>query len=71
MQLLETSIMNWIKSMGVLHKLGKANANEIESLIELQPEVCKGILLCEIVMTIFNVKLTGIFKDPRTESTSI
>lgn len=69
--MLETSLMNWIKSMGVLHKLGKPNAHMIETLIELQSEICNGSLLCEIVMTIFNIKIIGIFRDPRTESTCI
>jgi hypothetical protein len=30
-----------------------------------------GTLLSEIVCTLFNVKIHGIFKDPKTESTAI
>jgi hypothetical protein len=28
-------------------------------------------LLCELIATIFNVKINGIFKDPKTEATAI
>ena len=40
-------------------------------MIEIQKEITNGSLLCEIVSTIFNVKITGMFKDPKTESTAI
>lgn len=33
--MLETSILNWIKSMGIIYKLGKENADNIDNLIEL------------------------------------
>lgn len=33
--MLETSILNWIKSMGILHKLDKKNVECIDTLIEL------------------------------------
>ena len=57
--------------MGVLHRLGKQNADLIESLIEVQHDIANGNLLCEVVSTIFNVKIPGTFKDPKTESTCI
>ncbi|CDW89619.1 UNKNOWN [Stylonychia lemnae] len=69
-KLLETSILNWIKSMGVLSKFGQ-HYNEVQSLLEIQKEISNGSLLCEIVTTIFNVKIMGIFKDPKTEATAI
>jgi hypothetical protein len=70
MKLLETSIMNWIKSLGVLSKYG-SSYNDAQILIEIQREISNGSLLCELVSTIFNVKITGMFKDPKTESTAI
>eukprot|EP00347_Sterkiella_histriomuscorum_P018003 403347156 len=69
-RLLETSILNWIKSMGVLSKFG-TQYNGVESLLEIQKEISNGSLLCEIVQTVFNLKITGIFKDPKTESSAI
>lgn len=69
-KLLETSILNWIKSMGVLGKFG-SQYNDVQALLEIQKELSNGSLLCEIVQTIFNVKINGIFKDPKTESTAI
>lgn len=37
----------------------------------MQKDISNGILLAEIVSTIFNVKIHGIFKDPKTEVTTI
>ena len=68
--MLETSLINWIKSMGVFSKLGKDSIN-YESLIELQKEISNGNLLCEIVCLIFNTKIMGVFKDPKTDNTAI
>ncbi len=44
---------------------------EIESLIQIQKDLSNGILLTDLVQHIFNVKITGIFKDPKTEATII
>ena len=40
-------------------------------MIEIQQDISNGNILCELVSIIFNVKLPGIFKDPRTETTCI
>jgi len=37
----------------------------------VQKDFANGTLLAEIVTVIFNVKITGIFKDPKTETTAI
>lgn len=41
----------------------------ISTLIEVQKDISNGLILAELVATIFNVKITGIFKDPKTEAT--
>lgn len=56
--------------MGILSKYG-TQYNEIQTMIEIQREISNGSLLCEIVCTMFNMKIPGIFRDPKTESTSI
>jgi hypothetical protein len=43
----------------------------VESLIQMQREISNGLLLAELVTLIFNVKLHGIFKDPKTEATAL
>jgi hypothetical protein len=43
----------------------------MDSLIELQTDITNGSLLCDVVSTIFNAKIPGVFKDPKTESTCI
>ena len=71
LKLLETSLLNWLKSMGVLSKFYGNKAQNINSLIEVQKELTNGTLLAEIISVLFNVKIHGIFKDPKTESTAL
>jgi hypothetical protein len=56
--------------MGIISKLGK-DINSCNNLIELQKDISNGNLLCEIVSTIFNVKIPGVFKDPKTDSSAL
>lgn len=55
--------------MGIFSRL--YGLTEINSLIQIQKELSNGILLTEIVSTIFNVKIPGIFKEPKTEATAL
>ena len=57
--------------MGIFHRLKKQNAENIDSMIEIQQDISNGNILCELVSIIFNVKLPGVFKDPKTETTCI
>ncbi len=43
----------------------------VQSFIELQHFISNGTLLCETVSTVFNIKLTGVFKEPKTDATSL
>lgn len=70
-KLLETSLLNWLKSMGVLIKFKDNHHLEVQTLLELQKDFANGSLLCELVQTMFNLKIPGIFKDPKTESTML
>jgi hypothetical protein len=37
----------------------------------VQKDLSNGTLLAELIGTIFNVRINGIFKDPKTENTCI
>ena len=37
----------------------------------MQKDISNGLILSELVGTVFNVKITGIFKDPKTEAIMI
>ena len=64
------SLINWLKNLGVFAKL-YGSTFEIDSLIQVQKDITNGLLFAELVTILFNVKLHGIFKDPKTESTAI
>lgn len=55
--------------MGILQKL--YGPLDIESFLQIQKDLSNGLLLSELVSLLFNTKLTGIFKDPKTEGTAI
>jgi len=59
-----------MKQMGIFSKL-YGSLLAVHSLIQIQKELSNGLLLVELVQTIFNVKITGIFKDPKTETTAL
>ena len=44
---------------------------DITSLLQIQKELSNGTLISELVSTIFNVKINGLFKDPKTEATAL
>ena len=69
--MLEVSVVAWIKSMGVLSRIGKDSTLVGDSMICLQKEITTGVLLCEIVQLIFNTRINGIFKNPKTDSTAL
>ena len=69
LKLLEISLINWLKKLGILSKL--YGSLEIDSFILIQRELTNGILLSQLIQTLFNVKIPGIFKDPKVEATCI
>lgn len=64
---LEASLLNWIYSWGAL----KNYKIPPTSLLEIEEELSNGTLYCKLVQFIFNIKLTGIFENPKSESTKI
>lgn len=69
LKLLEISLINWLKKLGIFSKI--FGTVEIDSFIMIQKELTNGILLSELISTIFNLKIPGIFKDPKVEATCI
>lgn len=72
LKLLETSVLNWLKSLGILQKLmNVSSVSDIQNMIDIQRYASNGTLLCEVVSTIFNIKIPGVFRDPKTETTCL
>jgi len=69
-RMLDQSILNWLRQLGVLSKCSKIPCS-VHSLIELQRDICNGTILCELVQVVFNLKIHGVFKDPKTDTTCI
>lgn len=69
LKILEISLINWLKQLGIFSKI--FGSIEVDSFITIQREVTNGILLSELISTLFNVKIPGIFKDPKVEATCI
>ena len=67
---LDQSIVQWLKDIRILQSLD-INHNQVESLLDLQTSLRNGVLLCTLVSKVFRTKITGIFKDPKTESTCL
>ncbi|CAI2358904.1 unnamed protein product [Moneuplotes crassus] len=64
---LEASLLNWIHSCGAL----KSYKVPPTSLLEIEEDLKNGTLYCRLVQFIFNIKLPGVFADPKSESTKI
>jgi hypothetical protein len=58
-----------LKKLGIFSKI--FGTLEIDSFLMIQRELTNGILLSELISTLFNLKITGIFKDPKVEATCI
>ena len=37
----------------------------------MERELTRGVLLCDLVSLVFNVKIKGVFREPRTENTCL
>ena len=70
LKLLEISLINWLKRLNLFSKL-YGSSFDVESLVQVQKDISNGILLADLVASLFNVKLHGIFKDPKTEATAL
>lgn len=67
---LDKSTVQWLKDIRILKQLSIAH-EDVESLFDLEASLRNGILLCTLVSKVFRAKITGIFKDPKTESTCL
>ena len=67
---LDQSIVQWLKDISIL-KMLNINHDQVESLLDLQTTLRNGVLLCTLVSKVFRTKITGIFKDPKTEATCL
>ena len=64
-----------MRSLNLFRKLGvreEVFANgKIDSIVEIEREIRQGVLLCDLVSLVFNVKINGVFREPRTENTCL
>jgi hypothetical protein len=65
---LDESTVRWLDQLGILSQLGISNA---KSIAELETILRNGVLLCSLVEKVFAMKLLGVFKNPKTESTCL
>lgn len=64
---LEASLLNWIYGCGAFRNYKQPPT----SLIEIEEDLRNGTIYCRLVQFIFNMKISGVFNDPKTESTKI
>lgn len=64
---LEISLIYWLQSLGLIR------TQNVTSILDIEKEIRNGTLLCELAQIISKSKhpLTGIFKDPKTDTTAI
>jgi len=41
---------------------------KIDSVLDLQNVLSSGVLLCALVSRVFKTRITGVYKDPKTET---
>jgi len=61
MNLTEQKVLNWLKQLQLIQ-------SSIESILEFESEIRDGTLLCTIAQILSKRGLSGIFKNPKTES---
>ena len=44
---------------------------KVDSVLDLQDVLRNGVLLCALVSRVFKVRITGVFKSPKTETTCL
>jgi hypothetical protein len=65
---LDKATVKWLGQIGVLAQVSMPDAQVITDIEKL---IRNGVLLCSLVETLFTKqKLSGVFKDPKTEATS-
>lgn len=62
---LEVSIMRWLRRLGVVKQ------SSISSIFEILRELRNGTLLCELAEIMCKRKLNGVFRNPKTDATSL
>jgi len=67
---LEISLLDWLKSIGILAKLSK-NSEKCYTILEIENELRNGTLFVYLAELLSKHKVTGTFKDPRSESTAL
>jgi len=67
---LEISILVWLKALGVI-PMKRNEDNRLVSILEIEHEIRNGTLLCEIAQILSGQHLHGIFKNPKTDATSL
>ena len=67
---LDQSIVKWLKEIGILNTLNISD-EKVTSLFDLETTLTNGVLLCSLVTKVLRVKITGIFKEPKTEATCL
>jgi hypothetical protein len=75
MRQLDLSLVNWLRSLGLFRKLGLREETfprgRIDSINEIEREITQGVLICDLVGLVFNVKINGVFREPKTEITCL
>ena len=67
---LDQSIVCWLKEIGILTALN-ISPERVDTLFDLQAPLTNGVLLCTLVTKVLQIKITGIFRDPKTEATCL
>ena len=62
--------MHWLKEIGQLKALS-IDFDKVDSILDLQRVISNGVLLCALVSRVFKTRITGVFKDPKTETTCL
>lgn len=64
---LELSIIKWLQNIGLESVLKKKPI----SILDIEPEIRNGTLLCELAEKLGGKHITGIFKDPKTDTIAL
>jgi hypothetical protein len=75
MRQLDVSLVHWMRSLNIFRKLGIReevfSTGKVDSMGEIEREIKQGVLLCDLVSLVFNVKINGVFREPRTDNTCL
>jgi hypothetical protein len=66
MRQLDVSLVKWLRSLGLFRKLGLREETfprgMIDSINDIERELTQGVLICDLVGLVFNVKINGVFR---------